>query len=179
MKWKLLALMLAGLVTLAPPLGALEKVDTELVLAADGSGSIDADELKLQREGYANAITHPRFLQAIEGGFHQAIALAFMEWGGPESQHTIVDWMKIDGPASAKAFAYKLRAAPRAAFSYKSISEALLSPITRANCARLPPVIHRQVPVTEEARPPLRPATMPRRSSMRCTALTSWSGASV
>lgn len=108
----------------APALTA-EPVDLELVLASDGSGSIDDAELRLQREGYAAAITHPRVLSAIGGGFHQAIALALVEWGGPFSQHTIVDWMKIDGPASAKAFAEKLLAAPRKAQSYNSISEAI------------------------------------------------------
>jgi len=120
-----LSLIFAGLLFGATAAQAAEAVDVELVLAADGSGSIDDDELRLQREGYANAITHPRFLQAIRGGFHQAIAVAFMEWGGPESQHTIVDWMKIDGPAAARAFAAKLVAAPRAAYSYNSISEAI------------------------------------------------------
>lgn len=125
MKWLPPALVLAFGVFAAPVALAMEKVDTELVLAADGSGSIDDDELRLQREGYANAITHPRFLSAIAGGYHQAIAIAFVEWGGPDSQHTIVDWMKIDGPASAQAFADKLLATPRAAVSYNSISEAI------------------------------------------------------
>ncbi len=109
----------------AAPAKAQIAVDLELVLAADGSGSIDDDELKLQREGYAAAIVHPRVLGAIRGGFHQRIALAVVEWGGPYSQHTIVDWHLIDGEASAQIFATKLLAAPRAAESYNSISEAI------------------------------------------------------
>lgn len=125
MKRLVALLILFAALFAAPPLVAAEKVDTELVLAADGSGSIDDDELRLQREGYANAITHPRFLQAIQGGFHQAIAVAFVEWGGPDSQHTIVDWMKIDGAEAARAFAAKLVAAPREAYSFNSISEAI------------------------------------------------------
>ena len=103
-----------------------EKVDLELVLAADGSGSIDDEELRLQREGYAAAITNPKILDAIRGGFHQKIALAFVEWGGPYSQHTIVDWRVIDGPDAAARFAAALLAAPRAAESYNSISEAII-----------------------------------------------------
>ena len=108
----------------AGPLMA-EPVDLELVLAADGSGSIDDDELRLQREGYAAAIQHPQILDAIRGGFHQKIAIAFVEWGAPWSQHTIVDWTVIDGPGSAKAFADALLAAPRMAESFNSISEAI------------------------------------------------------
>jgi hypothetical protein len=111
----------------------LQPVDVELVLAADGSGSIDDDELRLQREGYAAAITSPRFLEAVASGYHGKIALAFMEWGGPESQHTIVDWMVIDGPKSAAAFAAKLMREPRAAFSYNSISEAIVYSINLIN----------------------------------------------
>lgn len=117
-----LALALAGLARPA----AAEAVDLELVLAADGSGSIDDDELRLQREGYAAAIQHPTILDAIRGGFHQKVAVAYVEWGAPWSQHTIVDWTIVDGPESAAAFGAKLVAAPRMAESYNSISEAIV-----------------------------------------------------
>jgi len=96
------------------------------VLAADGSGSIDDEELRLQREGYARAVAHPRVQAAIKSGFLGKIAIAYVEWGGPSSQHTIVDWTIIDGPETAAAFGEKLVAAPRAAFSYNSISNALV-----------------------------------------------------
>lgn len=104
--------------------GGIE-VDLELVLAADGSGSIDDDELALQRAGYAAAITDPEILDLIRGGLHGRMAIAYVEWGAPTSQHTIVDWALIDGPDSAAAFARALREAPREAYGYNSISEAL------------------------------------------------------
>jgi hypothetical protein len=100
-------------------------VDVELVLAADGSGSIDDDELATQRRGYADALKHPRVLQAIQGGFHGRIALAFIEWGGPRSQHTIVDWREIAGAEDAAAFGQALVSAPRAAQGWNSISGAI------------------------------------------------------
>ena len=105
---------------------AAEEVDLELVLAADGSGSIDDEELRLQREGYARAVAHPRVQSAIKSGFLGKITIAYVEWGGPESQHTIVDWTVIDGPESAATFGAKLVAAPRAAISYNSISNAIV-----------------------------------------------------
>lgn len=108
------------------PAFAAEEVDLELVLAADGSGSIDDEELRLQREGYAHALRHKRVLSAIGSGFLGKIAIAYVEWGGPDSQHTIVDWTLIDGPESAAAFGAKLVAAPRAAVSYNSISNAIV-----------------------------------------------------
>ena len=100
-------------------------VDLELVLAADGSGSIDDQELRLQREGYAAAITHANVLAAIAAGGTGRIAVAYVEWGGADSQHTIVDWTVIDGPASAAAFAAELRSRPRAARGWNSISGAI------------------------------------------------------
>ncbi len=102
-----------------------EEVDVQLVLAADGSGSIDDDEFRLQRAGYAAAITDERILNAIRSGFHQAIAIAFVEWGAPESQHTIVDWTVIRDAASARDFAERLLAAPRVAWGYNSISNVI------------------------------------------------------
>ena len=102
-----------------------ETVDLELVFAADGSGSIDDEELRLQRDGYAAALSDPKVLGAIAGGLHGRIAVAYIEWGGPASQHTIVDWTVIAGPADAAAFGRALRTAPRAAWGYNSISEAI------------------------------------------------------
>ncbi len=58
-------------------------VDLELVLAADGSGSIDYEELKLQRDGYARAITSRRIIEAIQFGPRGSIAIAYVEWGSP------------------------------------------------------------------------------------------------
>lgn len=104
---------------------AAQSVDLELVLAADGSGSIDEDEFRFQREGYAAAITSEAVLNAIEAGWHGAIALAFVEWAAPESVHTIVDWTVIRGPEDAAAFAAQLLAAPRVAWGFNSISEAI------------------------------------------------------
>lgn len=107
------------------PAARAETVDLELVFASDGSGSIDDEELRLQREGYATALSDPKVLSAIAAGTHGRIAVAFVEWGGPTSQHTIVDWTVIAGAADARAFGDALRAAPRAAWGYNSISEAI------------------------------------------------------
>lgn len=118
----LLVFLLAGT---ASPLSAAVTEDIELVLAADGSGSIDDVEMALQRDGYASAITHPRVLEAIRAGRHGRIALAYVEWGGPSSQHTIVDWAVIGDEASAAVFAEQLRTRPRRAIGYNSISGAI------------------------------------------------------
>ncbi|MBO6784431.1 MAG: DUF1194 domain-containing protein, partial [Alphaproteobacteria bacterium] len=105
---------------------AEEPVDLELVLAADGSGSIDDAELALQREGYARAVRNPRVLEALTGGIFGKSVIAYVEWGAAESQHTIVDWTVIDGPESAAAFGEALVSAPRQAWGYNSISNAIV-----------------------------------------------------
>ncbi len=115
---------LALIVGLALPARA-EPVDLELVFAADGSGSIDDDELRLQRKGWADALTSRDVLDGIKDGPLGAIAVAYMEWGGPQSQVLIVDWHVVRDEATARVFADKLLGAPRGATGYNSISNAI------------------------------------------------------
>ncbi|WP_325729811.1 DUF1194 domain-containing protein [Geminicoccus sp.] len=118
--WFLFGLMM----TFAAPATA-EPVDLELVLAADGSGSIDDGEIRLQREGYAAALTDPELVSAMTAGAHGRMALMYFEWGGADSQVVIADWAVIDGPDSAARFADTLRTTPRGAFGWNSISNAI------------------------------------------------------
>ena len=122
MRLVLKSLVALGLLT-APAFA--ESVDLELVFAADGSGSIDDAELRLQRQGWADALVSPDVLNGIKDGSIGAIAVAYMEWGGPSSQVLIVDWHVLRDEASARAFADKLMSAPRGAYGYNSISNAI------------------------------------------------------
>jgi hypothetical protein len=115
----------AALIVLGAPAARAERVDVALVLAADVSRSIDDDEFKLQRQGYAAAVTNPRVLQAIAAGSLGAIAICFVEWSGPEEQQVIADWTVIRDGESAAAFAATLLAAPRAFVGRTAISAAL------------------------------------------------------
>src|SRR3712207_8103461 len=103
---------LALTAALSAPASA-EPVDLELVFAADGSGSIDDDELRLQRKGWADALISKEVQDGIKDGPLGAIAVAYMEWGGPQSQVLIVDWHVIRDEASARTFGDRLLAAPR------------------------------------------------------------------
>ncbi len=95
-------------------------------MAADGSASIDDEELRLQREGYARAEQNPRVLEALTGGIYAKSVITYVEWGSAESQHTIVDWTVIDGPETAAAFGKALVGAPRQAWGFNSISNAIV-----------------------------------------------------
>jgi hypothetical protein len=108
-----------------PVLARATPVDLALVLAVDVSDSIDAEEVRLQRQGYMAAMQHPRTLHAIKRGRHGRIAVAYFEWADAEKQMLIVDWMTIADAASARAFANRLRPAPVLNGYFTSISAAL------------------------------------------------------
>lgn len=101
-------------------------VDLLLVLAADASGSIDQEEFRLQREGYANAFRDDRVIRAMTDGPAGAIAVAFVEWGSPGGAATVVPWMRIAGRDSGAAFAAALIAADRSFQSFNAIGDALV-----------------------------------------------------
>jgi len=129
----LLALPVATAAAL-PPVAATAQggeVDLLLVLAVDASGSIDPDEFRLQREGYAEALAHPSILAAIQGKPRGAIAVAMVEWGSPGGAATVVEWTRLSGTASARALAEAVLAAPRSPQGYNAIGDAL------DHCARL------------------------------------------
>jgi hypothetical protein len=119
----LLALLVAG----PAQAQGLERVDLELVLLADATGSIDDDEILLQRQGYAAAMVDPQVLWAIDnGGAEGRIAVAYVEWAATGSQDVVVDWMLVEDEASARRFGERLMAAPRRAFGSNAIGAALL-----------------------------------------------------
>jgi len=117
---------LSAFLAAAPlPLRAEQALDVKIVLAADVSRSIDADEFTLQQRGYASAISDPRVIDAIVAGRHGAIAIAFVEWAGLDEQKTIIDWKVIASAADARAFADALLAAPRAFVGRTAIGSAI------------------------------------------------------
>jgi hypothetical protein len=122
----LVALILAAWVLPPRQAGADDnQVDLLLVLAADISRSVDAAKFKLQREGYAAALTHPKVIAAIETVPTGRIAVCFVEWSGTSSQAVVVDWAKIGNKAEAEAFADRVLAAPRQFMERTSISAAI------------------------------------------------------
>ncbi|MFO1049788.1 MAG: DUF1194 domain-containing protein [Geminicoccaceae bacterium] len=116
------AVLLLGL---APGTARAQPVDLELVLAADASGSIDDGEIRLQRQGYATALSSGEILDAIGVGYLGKIAVTYVEWGDQNSQVTVVPWRVIDGQDSADAFAAELMAQPRLAFGRNAIGSVI------------------------------------------------------
>lgn len=107
--------MFLALAILLSPLPAIADkipVDLELAFVVDASGSIDEEEMMLQRQGYADALRHPRILNAISSGYLRRIAVAFIEFAAYECERVSVPWAIIDGRAAAQNFSEKLAAVP-------------------------------------------------------------------
>lgn len=119
-------MLAAGAVaTLAPRARAAEPVDVALVLAADASGSISAEEFALQKEGIAEALADARTLAAIRGGPIGRIAVAYVEWGSPGGAATVVAWQAIATAREAASFGALLHAAARSRQSWNAIGDAI------------------------------------------------------
>ncbi|WP_316297873.1 DUF1194 domain-containing protein [Aliisedimentitalea sp. MJ-SS2] len=85
-----------------------EEVDVELFLAVDMSQSMSFEELDLQRQGYAAALTSPEVLHAIERGPLGKIAITYVEWAGVGRMRTIVPWTRLDTPDDAAEIAEEI-----------------------------------------------------------------------
>lgn len=125
MRKTLIAALILALMPATARLAQAETVDLQLILAADVSLSVDNEEFRLQRDGYAAAITSPEVLAAIRAGPHHAIALSFIEWSGPSAQRVVADWTVIRDDEMAAIFANVLRTAPRSFVDSTAIGAAI------------------------------------------------------
>lgn len=100
-------------------------VDLELVLAVDVSLSIDADEARLQRQGYVAAFRDPQVRKAIKDGILGRIAVTYFEWANSAHTQMVVGWTLIDSDDAAEAFAAALEQRRPGPAHYTSISGAI------------------------------------------------------
>lgn len=120
-----------GLRAEAPPIPRGEmapdrpEVDLLLVLAVDISRSVDDRKFRLQRDGYAGALSNPRVVAAIRSGLHGRIAVAMIEWSGVAEQAIVADWTAIGTKDEALALSQRIRGAPRAFMGRTAIGSAI------------------------------------------------------
>jgi uncharacterized protein DUF1194 len=134
-----LARIVLGFIALVTVAGASaraqEQVDLLLVLASDVSRSVDTRKFELQRQGYAEALSNPRVIEAIKSGPHGRIAICFVEWSGQTSQKLVIDWMVVSDAASARKISDQMLELPRTFADRTSISagiEFAMSQLERA-----------------------------------------------
>ena len=85
--------------------------ETALVLSIDVSGSIDAGDYRLQTGGLAFALSDPEVVEAL---VRDQVALAVVQWSGPEQQALVLPWQRMLTPGAVAAFAERAGAMPRA-----------------------------------------------------------------
>jgi Protein of unknown function (DUF1194) len=116
----------ASLLAAAAPAGAqarAEMVDTALVLAVDVSGSVTGERYALQMEGIARAFEDTSVQAAILSGAHRAIFVTLVEWSNRPA--VSLPWTLIAGAEDARAFAERIRRAPRADSQFTCMAAAL------------------------------------------------------
>jgi len=79
-------------------------VALELALLVDVSGSVNATEYNLQKQGYINAF-QDAVIQANIASLTGGIAVTYIEWAGTSVQMQLVGWTHITDAASSNAFA--------------------------------------------------------------------------
>lgn len=89
------------------------KVDTELILLVDVSGSVTSDQFSSLIGSYARAITSSSVVDAIQSGSFGKIAATLVFWGGETDQMIAVPWMEISNQDQAAQFASLLLSATR------------------------------------------------------------------
>ncbi len=125
-----LASLLTACLVPSPSLAAgagPEKVDLELVIATDSSGSIGDQEAQVQREGVAAAFRNPEIAKIISLGVHGKIAVAYLDWSNQFDNTVVVDWMIIRNKETSEEFAEALVSQPRTYGRRTHISSAIIS----------------------------------------------------
>ena len=84
-----------------------------LALGLDVSGSVDAQEYRLQTDGLANALEDPEVAEAFLAFPEAPVALFVFEWSGLNSQRVLQDWIDIRSLNDLAQVADRLRRTTR------------------------------------------------------------------
>jgi len=97
--------MAAGVLLIGASAGVTDEPETDanIVTGIDISDSVNAEEIRLEIEGVAQALRSPEVLAAIESGRHRRIGVAVFAWH--HFQYAIVDWTIIASERDALAAA--------------------------------------------------------------------------
>jgi hypothetical protein len=87
-----------------------DRVDLQLVLAADTSGSMSASLRHSQRRGFAAAFRDRALQRAVSSGPVGKVAVIYFEWAGERDQRVIVPWTILSTPKDMAQFAETLEA---------------------------------------------------------------------
>nr|WP_321249257.1 DUF1194 domain-containing protein [uncultured Ruegeria sp.] len=104
----------------APPAAAC---DLALALAVDVSGSVDAQEFRIQMDGLSAGLRDPVVSEALVRGQAQ---LMLVQWTGSSRQRITIPWTRIDSFEALERFSQKVSDDPRVWRNFSTaIGEAL------------------------------------------------------
>jgi len=89
------------------------RVDLELLLAVDVSGSVDHHEYALQIYGLVRAFRDETVLAAIRRAGPRGIAVAVVQWSGGHQQVRAINWTHLNSEGSLRRFSNRLLLMPR------------------------------------------------------------------
>jgi hypothetical protein len=88
---------------------AWTQVDANIITALDASASVGRYEEWVEREGLAQALAHPHFLEVIRSGPHKRIGFAVFTWSSHGHTKMLVPWTTIAAPEDAERVSNHLR----------------------------------------------------------------------
>ncbi|AIB13222.1 hypothetical protein ABAZ39_14765 (plasmid) [Azospirillum argentinense] len=107
------AAVAATILSCGSALAAQPAVDLELVLAVDGSASIDQAMFEFELDGHAAAFRDRTVVELIRDGYRGRIAVTLVLWSDPTALKVFVPWTVIADASSGEAFAAAIDAVPR------------------------------------------------------------------
>lgn len=109
-----------------PSVAAETRVDMQLLIAIDSSGSVDDREFALQMSGVARAFRDPEVVAAIASGPHGRIGATVMLWAESNEPKFTLPWRVIDNADSAAGFADAIETQARTVFGGTGIGRAIV-----------------------------------------------------
>lgn len=86
-------------------------LDVALVLAIDGSSSVDGAEYHLQKHGIAEALRDPQVIAAMRQAGDVAVSVIF--WGDAGQPHQTIGWIRIADVKDGDRLAERIERMPR------------------------------------------------------------------
>jgi hypothetical protein len=109
-------------------------VDVALVLAVDGSGSINTEEFHLQRQAIVSALRDPGVLQAIDNAGSVAATVLF--WGDPAWPVQETGFVHIEGQQDVEVLVTAIESMPRRVLGNTGLSMGLSAALDRLETVR-------------------------------------------
>jgi hypothetical protein len=114
---------------------ALGCVDVALVLAVDGSDSVDDGEYRFQTGSIATAFRDKAVLYAMEEAGAVAVSAVFWGDGGLPPQE--LDWVVVNRGEGAEFFAHAIETKPRIVYGNTDIGNGIWSALDRLSSSNL------------------------------------------